>query len=80
MTPVVVRYDMSFRIAAVLFDVAVMVKIFFDVLYTDEVIATVSVNTTGFTVMLVFEILDPATFVAVSERLIIVLVTTAGAV
>ena len=71
---------MSFKTAPVLLDVAVMVKVFFEILYTDEVIATVSVNTTGFTVMVVLAVLDPNALVAFSVRVIFVLVATAGAV
>ena len=71
---------MSFKTAVALLDLAVIVKVFFEIAYTDEVIVTVSAITGGFTVMVVLAIPDPATLVAVSERLMIVLVVTAGAV
>lgn len=71
---------MSFKTAVALLDLAVIVKVFFEVAYTDEVIVTVSAITSGFTVMVVLAIPDPATLVDVSERLMIVLVVTAGAV
>ena len=54
---------------------AVMVKIFFEVLYTDELIVTVSV-----TVMVLLAVLDPAEFVALSESVMIVPAVAAGAV
>lgn len=75
MMPAVVRYGMSFKTALVLLDLAVMVKVFFEVLYTDEVIVTVSI-----TVMVVLAVLEPPALVALSEMLIIVLAATAGAV
>lgn len=59
---------------------AVIVNVFFEILYTDVVIVTVSVITTGFTVMVVLAEWGPAALVAVSIREIIVLVVTAGAV
>ncbi len=74
------RYGMSFKVALALLDLAGIVKVFFEILYTDEVIVTVSVTTTGLTVMVVLAVLGPAAFVAVTERLIIVLVVTTGAV
>ena len=71
----VVRYGISFKTALVLLDLAVIVKIFFVVLYTDELIVTMSVS-----VRTPLAVLDPAEFVARSERLIIVPAANAGAV
>jgi hypothetical protein len=79
-TAVVVRYGISFKTAPALLDLAVIVKVFFEILYTDEVIVTVSVITSGFTVMVALAVLDPTALVAVSERVITVFVVTAGAV
>ena len=59
---------------------AVIVNVFFEVLYTDEVIVTISVIAGGVTVIVVPAVLDPAAFVTVTERLIIVFDVTAGAV
>ncbi len=71
---------MSFKTAPMLFDLAVIVNVFFEILYTDEMIATVSVNTTGFTVIVAVAVLEPTELVALSERVIVVVVDTAGAV
>jgi hypothetical protein len=77
---VIVRYCRRFKTTLMLFDVAAIVKVFFERLYDADLIATVSVNATGFTVMVVLAALVPTEFVAVSVRIIVVLAVTAGAV
>ena len=71
----VVRYGISFKTALVLLDLALIVKVFFETLYADELIVTMSVS-----VRTLLAVLDPAEFVARSERLIIVPAANAGAV
>jgi len=71
----VVRYGISFKTALVLLDMAFMVKVFFETPYADELIVTMSVS-----VRTALAVLDPAEFVARSERLIIVPAANAGAV
>ena len=80
LVPVEGRYGRRFKTAPMLLDVAVIVRVFFEVAYVDDRIATVSVNATGFTVMVVLARPDPAEFVAVSESVMVVLAVTAGAV